>query len=193
MCIRDRRVRDFFDAIDAGAPPPVRLTTRLGSVEVRWSPAVREARRTAFQYRIARAIAHARTGSYAEAERQLVEVLRATPDAWLAWQNLALVQATTGRWPEALATLRQAAARDPANGGILALAQALDRAGAPVMQQPPNTPARTLAQCDALLSLHMVDAARRTLAPLLTTEPVSPEARALEARVNAALQPRETP
>jgi len=180
------RMRDFFDAVDRGDPAPVRFEARGLRVALKWNDAERAARRAGLHYRMARAIAHARTLSLAGAEAQLLDVLRDTPDAWLAWQNLALVYATGDRWDDALRALDEALRRDPANGHARALRADFERRRAALATLPPGSPEREVALCEALAELHLSEAARRRLAALDRRAP----GRADVARLRAALAPR---
>lgn len=178
-----RRVRDFLDAVDRGDPAPVRFDAGGVRVALGWNDAERAARQRLYPYRVARAIAYARTLSYNEAERQLVAVVRASPDAWVAWENLSLVLAARGRWRDAVAAAQSSVARDPANPGPRALRDAIAAEGARVSAHPPASTERELAQCEAMLALRMFEGARARLDALLAAQPMNVAAVRLRARV----------
>jgi predicted Zn-dependent protease len=179
------RVRDFFDAVAAGAPAPIALDVPGARVALRWNDLERAARDRVFQYRVARAIAHARTLSFVEAQRQLVAVLRATPDAWLAWQNLAFVYAATDRWDDAVRAIAEATRRNPERPMARALLAMLTDARTRVQAAPAHSPEREAAACTALVDLHVYEAARRRLDRALMTWPTHTALRVLRARVES--------
>lgn len=180
------RLRDFFDAVDRGDPAPVRFEARGLRVSLKWNDLERAQRRRLFQYRIVRAIAHARTLSLAEAERALRDVLAATPDAWLAWQNLSLVLAAAERWEEAVVAARETVRHDPANNGPRALLELLLSLGERVAATPPGSAARDVAAVSSPLDLHLSVAARRRLAAAVAARGPSAEFDRLRAQIDAA-------
>lgn len=183
------RLRDFFDAVDRGDPAPIRFEARGLRVALRWNDAERDQRRRLFQYRVVRAIAHARTLSLRAAEGQLREVLAATPDAWLAWQNLALVLAADDRWGEAVGAADEAARRDPANPVPRALRDriAAHRDGIAAAANDPD--AREAATIRALIELRQTLAARRRLDAAVTARGPSPALAALATDLAALEEP----
>ncbi|MFO0602810.1 MAG: glycosyltransferase family 39 protein [Polyangiales bacterium] len=183
------RMRDFFDAVDRGDPAPVRFEARGLRVALKWNDAERADRRRLFPYRIVRAIAHARTLSLAEAERQLRDVLTESPDAWLAWQNLSLVYAASDRWGDAVAAADEAARRDPANAGARALRDRLAALRAQVDAAANNPAARDVAAVRALLELRLTVAARRRLDAAVAARGRSDALDALRAQIDAAGRP----
>jgi hypothetical protein len=184
------RLRDFFDAVDRGDPAPIRFEARGLRVALKWNDLERAQRRRLFQYRIVRAIAHARTLSLSEAERQLRDVLAATPDAWLAWQNLALVLAAAERWDDAVAAASETVRHDPANPRPRALRELLASLRTRVAAATPvDSAAHDVATVSALLDLHLSVAARRRLAAAVTARGPSPEFDRLRAQIDAAERP----
>ncbi len=182
------RMRDFFDAVDRGDPAPIRFEARGLRVALQWNDAERAQRRHLFPYRIVRAIAHARTLSLAEAERQLRDVLTGSPNAWLAWQNLSLVYAASGRWGDAVSAADEAARRDPANAGARALRDHLAALRAQI-DAASDPAARDVAAVRALLELRLIVAARRRLDDAVAARGRSDALDALRAQIDAAGRP----
>lgn len=184
-----QRMRDFFDAVERGDPAPLRFEARGLRVALRWNDLERAQRRRLFQYRIVRAIAHARTLSLAEAERTLREVLASTPDAWLAWQNLALVLAASDRWDDAVRAAAEAARRDPANAGARALQTQLASWRDRIAQTPEGSVQRDATTIEALAALRLTVAARQRLDGALAARGPSPALDALRATIDEAERP----
>ncbi len=116
-------------------------------------------------------------------------MLAATPDAWLAWQNLSLVLAASERWDEAVAAARETVRHDPANNGPRALLELLLSLRERVAATPPDSAARDVAAVSSLLDLHLSVAARRRLAVAVAARGPSAEFDRLRAQIDAAERP----
>ena len=180
---------DFFDAVDRGDPAPIRFEARGLRVALRWNELERAQRGRLFQYRVVRAIAHARTLSLRAAEAQLRAVLATTPDAWLAWQNLALVLAADDRWGDAVVAAEEAARHDPANPVPRALRERIATLRDQIRSAPSDPSAREAATIRALIALRLTLAARRRLDAAVSVHGPSPDRDALRAELTALDDP----
>ncbi len=127
-------------------------------------------------YRLARAVAHARTLSFPEAERLLGAILRDEPRSSLAWRNLLLVYAGEQRWDDALGAAARAARLLPDDRVVPLLGRRIERARHELTPLPSGSPERAVALAELFIDLGQRELARRTLAPALAADPGRPDA-----------------
>jgi tetratricopeptide (TPR) repeat protein len=155
-------LRSFFDAIASGGRAV--LVTDEARFEVELTPTEGFDPRTARSFRSARAIAHARTGSYDTGETLLRALLPEDPSPVTA-MGLARVLACQERWNDALAVLAAAAPFHPRDAGLGTLAFTIRRLRDLAASSPADALDRAIARAELWVQLGVPALARRDLAP----------------------------
>ncbi|MBI5486123.1 MAG: hypothetical protein HY905_02190 [Deltaproteobacteria bacterium] len=166
-------LRRFYDALARGESPT--LAAAGFRVKVANSSALLAGmRRNVPGFRVARALAHARTGDLAGAEVLLRATVEDSPRSPAAWSWLARVVAWQQRWTDAEGILVEAGRHGVVGGWVPALRDGL-RVGFQASSVAGDSRTRALALADAFLGLDAPGLARGVLQPEFARGPVDPE------------------
>ncbi len=168
-------LRNFYDTLmQPGAVPTGGVALDAGATILRVDPSrlMRDLLRQSDSARMTRALAHARTGSYAIAESEFRALLRNESNPALAG-NLVRVVAFQERLDEARALLQSARRAFPDDEDLTHLAALLD--AEKNVSTEPDPARREAARVRLWLDLGSFPLARTTLDPLLANYPEVPE------------------
>lgn len=155
-------LRSFFDAVASGGKATLAADGTRFDVEAAVEPVFDP--RTAMAFRSARAVAHARSGSYQTAE-MLLRALLPEDSSPATATGLARVLACQERWEEALAVLAAAARLHPRDAGLGTLAFTIRRCRDLAASPPEDVLDHAVARAELWVQLGVPALARRDLAP----------------------------
>jgi tetratricopeptide (TPR) repeat protein len=177
-------LRGLFDALAAGNGP-VHVDTGGLHWDLVPTPEHRLSVTRAMSFRNARAVAHARTGSYNTAASLFLDLVQDDRSA-AAYANLARMQACARVWSRANATLNEGLRIHPGDLSLLGLHESLQR-GEALESSPPADPELQAAAWGQLwLELGLALRARQMF-EALGREPQQPDAVLVRALTAAAL------
>ena len=167
-------LRGFLDACAATEASTARFDLEGTELVIEATPALFAPLAITTAFRNHRAVAHARTSSLAEAERQF-RLLAADQPGSASVLNLARVLALQGRWDEADALAQQAQQRTAGDPGLLRLRGLLARGrtlGGDAGLDPVQV---AVEQAQLYVDLGAPELARRAVMPLVEAHPDRPE------------------